>query len=80
MRLALLERGQSALQRALFALVKLIGGSLPGPIATMSYRPEFFGSPMSKLLQASMRDLEHWSVAEAELFAAFVSKQNECAY
>ena len=80
MRLALLERGQSTLQRALFALARLIGGSLPGPIATMSYRPELFGAPMSKLLQASMRGLAHWTVAEAELFAAFVSHHNECAF
>ena len=80
MRLPVLERGQSLLQRFLFTLMKLIGGGLPGPIATLSYRPDFFGLPMSKILQASMRDLEHWTVAEAELFAAFVSKQNECAY
>ncbi len=79
MRLPILDRGQG-LQRVVFAIVRLIAGAVPGPIATLSYRPAFFGTPMSRLLQAGMRNLEHWTTAEAELFAAWTSKQNECEY
>ena len=80
MRLDVLYRGQGWLQRALFWVVRAVAGCVPGPIATLSYRPELFGTSMSALLQACLRDLEHWSVAEAELFAAYVSRQNECDY
>jgi hypothetical protein len=80
MRLAVLQRGQGLLQRFLFAVVRVIAGCVPGPIATLSYRPKLFGEPMSAVMQASMRNLKHWRDAEAELFAAYVSRQNECEY
>ena len=80
MRLALLERGQSTRQRLIFTAIRLVGGAVPGPLLVFSYRQPFFGEDFTQLLQSAMREGRHWSVAEVELFAAFVSKLNQCAY
>jgi len=47
---------------------------------TLSYRPELFGQPFSAYLEAALRGPSDWSVGERELFAAFVSRTNQCAY
>ena len=46
----------------------------------LSHRPELFGQPFSEALQDVMRGPSEWSVAERELFAAFVSAQNQCPF
>jgi len=46
----------------------------------LSYRPELFGRPFSEALQDVMRGPSDWSVAERELFAAFVSSLNQCPF
>jgi hypothetical protein len=46
----------------------------------LEYRPELFGRPFSEALQRIMRGASAWSVAERELFAAFVSAQNQCPF
>ena len=69
-------------KRLKFALMKLITGSehVPGPIVAATYDAELFGTHFSYALEDAMRKMEHWSVGEVELFAAFVSKENSCAY
>lgn len=47
---------------------------------TLSYRPELFGIPFSECLQAVLRGTSAWTVGERELFAAFVSRKNQCVY
>jgi len=49
-------------------------------VLTLGYRPELFGRPFSEALQDVMRGPSEWSVAERELFAAFVSAQNQCPF
>ena len=49
-------------------------------VRTMRYRSELFGRPFSAALQEIMRGPSDWSVAERELFAAFVSVQNQCRF
>jgi len=49
-------------------------------VRTMSYRSELFGRPFSAVLQRVMRGPSDWSVGERELFAAFVSCQNQCPF
>jgi hypothetical protein len=44
------------------------------------YRPELFGEPFSAYLQEVMKGPSEWSEAERELFAAFVSKLNQCPF
>ena len=46
----------------------------------LSYRPELFGQPFSAYLQDALRGPSDWSVGERELFAAFVSRTNQCSY
>ena len=46
----------------------------------LRYRPELFGTPFSELLQEVMKGASDWSEAERELFAAFVSKLNQCPF
>ena len=49
-------------------------------VRTMRYRSELFGLPFSALMQRVMRGPSDWPVGERELFAAFVSAQNQCPF
>jgi hypothetical protein len=49
-------------------------------VKTIYYRPEFFGAAYSSLLQDILRGPSEWSVGQRELFAAFVSRLNQCLF
>jgi hypothetical protein len=80
MRLAVVETGLRPVQKLVARVVRLLAGRLPGPIAAMSYKKELFGKALSACLLEAMRGSKSWTVGEVELFAAFVSKVNHCAY
>jgi hypothetical protein len=44
------------------------------------YRKEFFGQPWTDLTQQVMRGPSQWSVGEREIFAAYVSRLNQCVF
>jgi len=46
----------------------------------LRYRPELFGQPFGELLQDVMKGPSDWTEGERELFAAFVSAQNQCPF
>jgi uncharacterized peroxidase-related enzyme len=46
----------------------------------LRHRPEFFGGPWVAFIQDLMRGPSPWTVAERELFAAFVSRQQGTAF
>jgi hypothetical protein len=46
----------------------------------LRYRPELFGHTASAYFQEVMKGPSDWSEAERELFAAFVSKLNQCPF
>ena len=46
----------------------------------LRYRPELFGEPVSAYFQEVMKGPSPWTEAERELFAAFVSAQNQCPF
>lgn len=82
MRLEILESGhREAAAGALEHLKEALGTDTPpGVVATLLYRPEFFGKPYTDYLQECSRGDSDWSVGERELFAAFVSKLNQCPW
>jgi uncharacterized peroxidase-related enzyme len=45
------------------------------------YRPEFFGKPFGRYAQSVLRGPSGaWSVGERELFGAYISAHNDCAF
>ena len=81
MRLEILETGHRPLQKAMLALTVLAtAGQVPGPVRVLSYRRVLFGRDFAACLQEALRGARGWSLGEVELFAAFVSRLNECRY
>ena len=58
----------------------LQGTPAPDVARVLSYRSEMFGRPFSLCLETVMRGPSDWSVGERELFAAFVSRKNQCPF
>ena len=49
-------------------------------LKVMTYRPEFFGKAFCDLAHVVMRGPSDWGVGERELFGAFTSSLNRCAF
>jgi uncharacterized peroxidase-related enzyme len=81
MRLAVLDSGQGFGTRALFAFIRAVSRQpVPEILKLVRYRPDFFGTPMSAVVQEAMRGPSAWSVGDRELMAALVSRMNECEF
>ena len=81
MRLKNVERGESLPHRLLFFLVRVLSGyRMPDVVRTVLYRKRWFGKPMGQLTHAVMRGPSEWPIGERELFAAFVSRINQCPF
>jgi hypothetical protein len=80
MRLQKVHRGHRLRERAILAVMRLLMGHAPGVVRTLFYRKEFFGQPFSELTQQVMRGPSAWSVGQREIFAAFVSRLNQCVF
>jgi len=80
MRLGILDRGHAPLQKVLLWVMNAISGRTPGPILLMSYRPHLFGKHFAAAVHEAMRGPSDWTFGERELFAAFVSRLNQCVY
>lgn len=81
MRLKKIERDQKLSKKLFMALIGLrLGERAPDVLRMFWYRQDFFGTHFGRYLNAVMRGPSEWSVGERELFAAFVSKANECPF
>jgi hypothetical protein len=81
MRLSNVLRGDRPSSKVLYGIVRLVSGfRAPDVVRTLKYRPDFFGRPHSTHTQAVMRGPSEWSIGERELFAAFVSRLNQCHF
>ena len=81
MRLGNVGRGDRLSARLLYGIVRIASGFRAADVVrTLEYRPHFFGRPHSTHTQAVMRGPSEWSVGERELFAAFVSRLNQCLF
>lgn len=81
MRLKKVETGQRLPQKLLIAAVTLVKRArVPDVVRTLTYRPELYGGAYNKWLHTIMRGQSGWAVGERELFAAFVSRCNQCPF
>lgn len=64
----------------MLGVMRIVAGHAPGVVRTLFYRKAFFGRPFSELTQQVMRGPSPWTVGERELFAAFVSRLNQCVF
>jgi hypothetical protein len=62
-------------------MIRVVSGfRAPDVRRTLGFRPAFFGMPHRAHTQAVMRGPSPWTVGERELFAAFVSRLNQCHF
>ena len=81
MRLKAVERGERLSNRLLYVMIRVVSGfRAPDVVRTLRYRRSFFGAPHGAHTQAVMRGPSAWTVGERELFAAFVSRLNQCLF
>ena len=80
MRLNKVHQGHRLPDKLMLTMMNLIVGHAPGVVRTLRYRKEFFGHPFSKLTEQVMRGASEWTVGEREMFAAFVSRLNQCVF
>ena len=80
MRLQRVHRGHKLPDKLKLAAMRLMAGHAPGVVRTLLYRKDFFGERFSELTQQVMRGPSQWSVGEREIFAAFVSRRNQCVF
>jgi hypothetical protein len=81
MRLERLDGGQRWGVRLFLRFVRLVSRKEPADVVkTLYYRPEYWGAAYSALVQDVMRGPSEWAVGDRELFAAFVSKLNQCPF
>jgi uncharacterized peroxidase-related enzyme len=81
MRLAILDNGHGFAAKILFAMIRVFSGHrVVDAVKLVTYRPDFYGTPMKALTHEAMRGPSEWSVADRELMAAFISKMNECEF
>jgi uncharacterized peroxidase-related enzyme len=80
MRLQVAERGHRLKERLILGMVRRMVGEATDVQRVLFHRPEFFGRPLGAITHHAMRLPSDWSVAERELFAAYVSVQNRCEF
>lgn len=80
MRLQKVHAGHRLPDKALLAIMRLAMGHAPGVVRTLLYRKAYFGQPVSELTQQVMRGPSPWTVGQREMFAAFVSRLNQCVF
>jgi hypothetical protein len=80
MRLKKVHTGHRFREKAILGVMRVMMGHAPGVVRTLFYRKEFFGRPFSELTQQVMRGPSAWTPGEREIFAAFVSRLNQCVF
>ena len=67
-------------QRVLTRLIRRSAGTVPDVVRTVAHRPELFGRSFARAVQDALRGPSDWTPWERELFAAFVSRRNQCPF
>jgi uncharacterized peroxidase-related enzyme len=80
-RLEKVRTGQGIKHKLMLKMAPLIvGAKAPDLLYILFYRPDFFGLRVGLLCDSVLRKESAWSVGERELFAAVVSRKNECRF
>jgi len=80
-RLAKVDHGHRLKHKLLLGMIGLfMRRPAPDVVRMLLYRPELFGKHLSAVTQLAMRGPSEWTVGERELFAAFVSRINQCPF
>lgn len=79
-RLPSFTRGTKLRHRAFIAMTRWLGAEIDDVGKCAMKRPESFGRPFLNLTHAVLRGSSAWTVGERELFAAVVSRANECPF
>ena len=80
MRLKKVHQGHGLGDKLLLVIIRVMAGHAPGVVRTLMYRKGYFWQPFSELTQQVMRGPSVWTVGEREIFAAFVSRLNQCVF
>ncbi len=81
MRLKILDSGHGFGTNVFFALIRAASRQqILDVIKLVKYRPDFYGTPMSRITQEAMRGPSPWSVGDRELMAAFIANINQCEF
>ena len=80
MRLKRVHLGHALADKLKLGVMRIMAGHAPGVVRTLLYRKGFFGQRFSELTHQVMRGPSPWLVGERELFAAFVSRLNQCVF
>jgi uncharacterized peroxidase-related enzyme len=80
MRLQAVEHGHRFKERLILGIVRRTMGEATDVQRVLFHRPEFLGRPLGAITHHAMRLPGDWSIAERELFAAYVSIQNRCDF
>jgi len=81
MRVPSIYKGRGVGNKLMFAMIRVLSGHpTPDVVRTLRFERHLFGAPMNEVFQTVMRGPSEWSVGERELFAAWVSKKNECEF
>lgn len=80
MRVPSIIRGDRLRHRIFFRLTRWLGAELDHVGKMLTHRTTFFGAPFGAFVQEVLRGPSSWSVGERELFAAVVSRANDCAF
>jgi uncharacterized peroxidase-related enzyme len=80
MRLQIVERGHRLKERLILGIVRRTAGEATDVQRVLFHRPDFFGRPLGTITHHAMRLPGDWTIAKRELFAAYVSVQNNCEF
>lgn len=80
MRLANVETGHTPEAKEALAQIEATVGHLDGIDLLTAYRPELFGDPFMAATTGIMTGESEWTTGDRELFAAFVSRVNQCPF
>ncbi len=81
MRLQNVSDGHSVGRKLMLGFIRVVSGRrVPDVVRVLMYRPEFFGEPLSDLIERALRGPSDWTQCQRELFASFTARLGDCEF